>query len=183
MKKYILFIAMCLSLTLTFASCVTTASAYTQSYYDDDEIVIVDGTCYVYYTNPTTAFLNTLRIVDGSYFYVYNGGYLPVVFPRWEVWSPYRYFYYHQNRWYWRDRHHYDHYAYRKNTHWTDYRKPKIRPHTPNNRVLPRQPPKPNVNNHRPNRSGSHFSPSSTRTTVNHRNFGGTSRPQREGRR
>lgn len=108
-----------------FTSCITTSGLdelYTP--YDvENEIVVSDDVCYVYYTNPTTSFLNTLHIVNGAYYYWYVDRYIPVVFPRWNAWSPNRFFYYDRNRWLWRDRFHYDHNKYRREHRWGNFRK------------------------------------------------------------
>lgn len=174
MKK-IAFILVMVTMLFTFTSCVTSAMAYGINGYDND-VVVVDNVCYVYYTNPTTAFLNTLHIIDGSYYYWYSNRYVPVIFPRWEVWSPHRFFYYKRGSWMWRNRHqNYNHFEYRRTQHWVDHRRPSVRPHqsTPhfNNRYVPNK------------SNGSGFRPSSTRTTVNHGNFNRGIRPQHGGRR
>lgn len=121
MKRILLVLAIICSLS----SCVTTSTIDTsyEPYDVENNVVINDNVCYVYYTNPSTLFLNSLHIVDGAYYYWYTDRYIPVVFPRWEVWSPHRYFYYDRNRWVWRDRFHYDHNRYRREHHWVDYRK------------------------------------------------------------
>lgn len=121
MKRILLVLAIICSLS----SCVAT-SAIDTSYtpYDvENNIVVNDNICYVYYTHPSTLFLNSLHIVDGAYYYWYSDRYIPVVFPRWEVWSPHRFFYYDRNRWAWRDRFQYDHNRYRREHHWVDYRR------------------------------------------------------------
>lgn len=144
--KRILFV---LAIICSLSSCVTTSAIDTsyEPYNVENNVVVNDNVCYVYYTNPTTLFLNTLHIVDGAYYYWYVNRYIPVVFPRWEVWSPYRFFYYDRNHWVWRDRFHYDHNRYRREQHWMDYRKPSHRM-IPNN---PRQRPNTHNNNKRPN--------------------------------
>lgn len=102
MKKIILATAITL---LALVSCIGTdlISAGNGNYGYNDNIVVSGNTCYVYYSNPTASFLNTLRIINGSYHYYYGGRYIPVVFPRWRMWKPERY-YYNRDRWIPRDR-------------------------------------------------------------------------------
>ena len=176
--------AICLFTLTCFSSCVTT-KAVDISYhpYDlENNLVVENDICYVYYTNPTTLFLNTLCVIDGAYYYWHIDKYIPVVFPCWEVWSPYRFFYYDKNRWMWRDRYRYNHIEYRKTQHWRDYRRPNIQPR-PNRR--PTKPTtRPHINNHiLPKRHGIKPIPSSTRITVNHGSFNKGTRPQYGGRR
>lgn len=151
MKKIVLFIALFATVIFTCTSCVT-AQTFDTTYhpYDlEDNLVIENDVCYVYYTNPTTLFLNSLHIIDGAYYYWNVNKYIPVIFPKWEVWSPHRYFYYDRNRWLWRDRYHYNHEQYRRNQHWIDHRKP----HHPNVSPTPHKPrPHQHFNNrHQPN--------------------------------
>ena len=179
MRKLLTTIAVCLFTVTCFSSCVTT-KAVDISYhpYDlENNLVVENDICYVYYTNPTTLFLNSLYVIDGAYYYWHIDKYIPVVFPCWEVWSPYRFFYYDKNKWMWRDRYRYNHIEYRKNQHWRDYRRPSIqsrpntRPHQPNHTVRPTKPTThPRINNR-------------TRTTVNHGSFNKGTRPQYGGRR
>lgn len=128
MKKLFMILFLCVVVMTTCTSCVTTAVAYDDVYSRsdcrDDNVVVVDNVCYVYYENPTTAFLNTLYLIDGAYYYWYLDRYIPVVFPYWYAWSPHRFFYYHNNRWLWRDKIHYNHADYRRTHQWKDYRKP-----------------------------------------------------------
>lgn len=201
MRKLLLAMVVCLFSLTCFSSCVTTAHAYDYDYHpynESENVVVVDEICYVYYTNPTTLFLNSLHIIDGAYYYWHTNRYIPVVFPYWEVWSPHRFFYYDRNHWTWRDRHHgYNHLEYRRSQHWVDHRKPKphhvyhqrphqnTKPHQPSHNVRPTNPtthPRVNSQPHT-SRSGSTFRPSSTRTTVNHGSFSGGARPQHGGRR
>ena len=174
--------AICLFTLTCFSSCVTT-KAVDISYhpYDlENNLVVENDICYVYYTNPTTLFLNTLYVIDGTYYYWHIDKYIPVVFPCWEAWSPYRFFYYDRNRWRWRDRYHYNHMEYRKNQHWRDYRKPNtqhnLRPQPrPNHNIRPTKPTtRPQINN-KPFPNGHNIKPrpSSTRITVNHGSFHG----------
>ena len=131
MKKLFTISLFCVVALATFTSCATASVAYDEiyspHYYDDENIVVVDNICYVYYENPTTVFLNTLYLIDGAYYYWYFDRYIPVIFPRWYAWSPHRYFYFHENRWMWRDRIHYNHADYRRTHHWKDYRIPSNR--------------------------------------------------------
>lgn len=191
MRKLLTTIAVCLFTVTCFSSCVTT-KAVDISYHPYDlerNLVVENDICYVYYTNPTTLFLNSLYVIDGAYYYWYIDKYIPVVFPCWEVWSPYRFFYYNKNRWMWRDRYRYNHIEYRKNQHWRDYRRPSIQPrprtHRPNNNIRPTKPTtRPRINNHTlPNRHDLSPVPSSTRITVNHGSFNKGTRPQYGGRR
>lgn len=127
-----------------FTSCITTSGLnelYT-SYDVENDIVVSDDVCYVYYTNPTTSFLNTLHIVNGAYYYWYVDRYIPVVFPRWNAWSPNRFFYYDRNRWLWRDRFHYDHNKYRREHRWGNFRKPFNRTTQPRINRTNNKPPK-----------------------------------------
>lgn len=183
MRKLLTTMAICLLTVTCFSSCVTT-KAVDISYHPYDlerNLVVENDICYVYYTNPTTLFLNSLYVIDGAYYYWYIDKYIPVVFPCWEVWSPYRFFYYDKNRWMWRDRCRYNHMEYRKNQHWRDYRKlsiqprPNIRTHRPNHNIRPTKPTtRPRINNHTlPNRHDLSPVPSSTRITVNHGSFNG----------
>lgn len=183
--------AICLLTVTCFSSCVTT-KAVDISYHPYDlerNLVVENDICYVYYTNPTTLFLNSLYVIDGAYYYWYIDKYIPVVFPCWEVWSPYRFFYYNKNRWMWRDRYRYNHMEYRKNQHWRDYRRPNIQPrprtHRPNHNIRPTKPTtRPHINKHTlPNRHDLSPVPSSTRITVNHGSFNKGTRPQYGGRR
>lgn len=163
MRKLLIAVVVCLFSIICFSSCVTTAHAY--GYHTNNEsenVVVVNDTCYVYYTNPTTAFLNTLHIIDGAYFYWHMGRYINVVFPYWSVWSPYRYFYFENNVWNWRWRNGYNHIHhdyYRQHYRWNDYRhhRPYHYNHRPNIHTQPHQP---NIGHH-PNVS--------TRPNVNHR--------------
>ena len=179
--------AICLFTLTCFSSCVTT-KAVDISYHPYDlekNLVVENDICYVYYRNPTTLFLNTLYVIDGAYYYWHIDKYIPVVFPCWEAWSPYRFFYYDKNRWMWRDRYRYNHMEYRKNQHWRDYRRPttqhNLRPqprprtHRPNHNIRPTKPTtRPRINNHTlPNRHDLSPVPSSTRITVNHGSFNG----------
>lgn len=187
MKKIILFATVCFCILCSFTSCITTAQAYDYPYSNGNNVIVVGDTCYVYYQNPTNDFLNTLRVIDGYYFYWSINRYIPVVFPYWDAWSPYRYFYHNSNRWMWRDRVHYNHFNYRQNHRWMDYRRP------PQNRYN-RPPMRPNNNfnrggkftpqrratqprNHNYNRGSFNNRPhprgSSTRVTVNRGHFGG----------
>lgn len=123
MKKILLSLALAITVLGCFSSCITTAQAYS-----NDSVIVEGDTCYVYYNNPSNSFLNTLHVVDGAYFYWYINRYIPVVFPYWDVWSPYRYFYYDMNRWKWRDRYHnYNHFDYRRFHYWRDYRHHRLR--------------------------------------------------------
>lgn len=184
MKKIILFIAVIATVMFTCVSCVT-AQAFDTTYhpYDlENNLVVENDICYVYYTNPTTLFLNTLHIIDGAYYYWCVNKYIPVIFPNWSVWSPHRYFYYDRNRWAWRDRYHYNHEEYRRNQHWIDYRKPhhsNVSPSShkqhPNQHFDNRH--QPNVQNrnfdnrHQPN--GMHMSPNrNSSSRVNGGGFG-----------
>jgi hypothetical protein len=122
MKK--VFLILLFSCILT--SCITT-SGFDELYapYEvENNIVVNDDVCYVYYTNPTTSFLNTLHVVNGAYYYWYVDRYIPVVFPRWDAWRPNRFFYYDRNRWLWKDRTYYDHNKYRREHRYGDFRKP-----------------------------------------------------------
>ena len=173
MKRILLALAIIFSLS----SCVTTSTIDTsyEPYDVENNVIVNDDICYVYYTNPSTLFLNTLYIVDGSYYYWHVDKYIPVVFPRWEAWSPHRYFYYDKNRWAWRDRYHYDHNRYRREHHWIDYRKPSHRMF-PNK---PRQHPNTiNNNNNNNRRSTTIFGTHNRRQTVNNSRFRPT-RPNR----
>ena len=184
MKKTILFLLVLGLIIANCTSCVT-ARAYDDTYYpinQEENITVVDDVCYVYYTNPTTLFLNTLHIIDGAYYYWYVDKYIPVIFPRWSVWSPHRFFYYDRNHWSWRDRHpNYNHSEYRRTHKWNDYRKQQFKPH--NNYPQVRK------NTFIPNRThtqtapsrGFTTRPSSTRATVNH--SGGHTMNNRGGRR
>ena len=185
--------AICLFTLTCFSSCVTT-KAVDISYHPYDlekNLVVENNICYVYYTNPTTLFLNSLYVIDGAYYYWHIDKYIPVVFPCWEVWSPYRFFYYDKNRWMWRDRYRYNHMEYRKNQHWRDYRRPNMQPrpntrtHRPNHNIRPtKHTTHPHINNHTlPNRHDLSPVPSSTRITVNHGSFNKGTRPQYGGRR
>lgn len=187
MRKLLTTMAICLFTVTCFSSCVTT-KAVDISYHPYDlerNLVVENDICYVYYTNPTTLFLNSLYVIDGAYYYWHIDKYIPVVFPCWEVWSPYRFFYYDKNRWMWRDRYRYNHMEYRKNQHWRDYRRPNIQPR-PN--IRPTKPTtrphtRTTVNHTLPNRYGIKPIPSSTRITVNHGSFNKGTRPQYGGRR
>lgn len=144
MRKLVSLI-MLFAMLFVYTSCTSTVSAqtYGSDYYGvDNDVVVVGDTCYVYYKEPTTVFLNSLHIIDGAYYYWYHTRYIPVIFPNWFVWSPYRYFYYENNHWCWRDRHHYNHDYYRRTHYWIDYRhhnhphhnhgvNPPLRPHNP----------------------------------------------------
>ena len=98
MKKIILTTAIAL---LALVSCIDPdlISMGNCNYRYNENIVVSGNTCYVYYSNPTASFLNTLRIINGSYHYFYNGRYIPVIFPRWRMWKPERYYYYNRDRW------------------------------------------------------------------------------------
>lgn len=145
MKKILLITLLFISGLFMLTSCIS-AQTYRYSYdpYDvEHNLVVMNNVCYVYYTNPTTLFLNSLRIVDGAYYYRHNNHYIPVVFPNWAIWSPHRFFYYEKNKWMWRNRFNYNHNEYRRTHHWIDYRKPNRhqnykpnhqRPHNLNNR-------------------------------------------------
>lgn len=146
MKKIMsLFLIVC-----TFMSCIATNfvdSTY-DTYNDENNVVINENVCYVYYANPTVEFLNTLHIVNGSYYYWSSNRYIPVVFPRWNSWSPNRYFYYDKGKWLWRDRvptpynrrmdtHNLDNrnrFHNRQPNFIIDSRRPPIKPITPNSR-------------------------------------------------
>lgn len=187
MKKIILLATVCICILFGFTSCLTATQAYGYSYGNENDIVVVGDTCYVYYRNPTNEFLNTLHVVDGYYFYWAVDRYIPVIFPYWNVWSPYRHFYYNSNRWMWRDRFHYNHFNYRMNHRWMDYRKPPQHrynrpPMRPNNNhniggFPPQRKVAPPRNNGNFNRGGFNNRPqtrgSSTRVTVNRGHFGG----------
>lgn len=193
MRKFIFGFIVCMISFICLSSCVTTARTYDYDYHpynEDENVVVIGETCYVYYTNPTTLFLNSLHVANGMYFYKHINRYLPVVFPYWEVWSPHRYFYYDRNHWAWRDRHSgYNHLEYRRSQHWVDHRKP----HPNNHQIQPKRdvrPNKPNHNNrpsHPISRSQNKGVPSirqnRTRTTVNHGSFNGEARTQHRGRR
>lgn len=120
MKKFFISLFVCISSICFLGSCDT--MTYASSYRDNEDIIIRNGICYVYYENPSTTFLNTLRINDGSYYYWYANQYIPVYFPRWYDWSPYRSFYFNGNRWLWRDRIGYNHDAFRKKYVYPDFR-------------------------------------------------------------
>lgn len=125
MKKFFIALMICFASICTFSSCDTITYAASTSYgYDDyvDNVVIRNNVCYVYYENPTITFLNTLKIIDGYYYYWYTDRYIPVYFPRWYSWSPYRHFYYNGGRVMWRDRIHYNHDAFRRDYRYPDYR-------------------------------------------------------------
>lgn len=121
MKNTLRNLVMLIIVSVIMCGCSVSSNAYG---YNDENVIVVGDTCYVYYSEPTTAFLNTLHIIDGAYFYWYADRYVPVVFPLWRNWSPYRYFYYEHNRWLWRDRISYNHWRYRRTHPWIDYRKP-----------------------------------------------------------
>lgn len=170
MKKILLIVALIATFSLSCMSCSTSTYATNDvyQYQVDDNVVVVGDTCYVYYTNPTTTFLNTLYIIDGAYYYYHLGRYIHVVFPYWETWSPYRYFYYNNGIWSWRWRSGYSymhHYNYHHYNRWVDYRQHRnhynhrpnfdyrYRPHGGNHTVRPHGTTpnhRPNVNNHRP---------------------------------
>lgn len=104
MKRTIPYILVIFSL-FGLTSCFSYETMFPlQNEYYGENIVVRDNICYVYYTNPTQSFLNTLRIIDGSYHYYYHGKYLPVEFPRWNMWKPNRFYYYKDNRLMWRER-------------------------------------------------------------------------------
>ncbi len=138
-----------IALVFTTSSCVSTMSAQGVYSTTDDNVVVVDDTCYVYYAHPTDVFLSTLHVIDGAYFYWHMGRYINVVFPYWEAWSPYRYFYYSHNHWSWRWRNGYNHLHhnnYHLHNNWNSFRHHN-RPHTPMIDHRPRV----NNHNHRPN--------------------------------
>ena len=116
MKKYIESFIVCITILLGFTSCIDLQA------YDDNNIVIVNDVCYVYYTRPTTLFLNSLYVIDGAYYYRYTDRYIRVVFPNWNVWTPNRYFYYERDRWLYRDRYNYNNNNYRRDEPWSYYR-------------------------------------------------------------
>lgn len=136
MRKLFIAIFICFICVNCFTSCAVAGEVdgvyYTSTYNGVENVVVKDGICYVYYSNPSTVFLNTLHVIDGRYYYTYSGSYIPVVFPYWDAWSPHRYFYYDCNRWAWRDRIHYNHAEYRR-SHWGNYRRPMPSP----NRFVP----------------------------------------------
>lgn len=116
MKKYIESFIVCITILLGFTSCIDLQA------YDDNNIVIVNDVCYIYYTRPTTLFLNSLYVIDGAYYYRYTDRYIRVVFPNWNVWTPNRYFYYERNRWLYRERYNYSNNNYRRDEPWSYYR-------------------------------------------------------------
>lgn len=141
MKKFTLLLICGIMSLMLCTSCIASARAY--DYDEIENVVVADEVCYVYYTNPTTLFLNSLHIINGAYYYWHTNRYIPVVFPCWEVWSPHRFFYYDKNHWAWRDRYHgYNHLEYRRGQCWVDYRRSNIR--HPNiirpNRITPIKP-------------------------------------------
>ncbi len=106
MKKYINSFIVCLIILFSCVSCID-LQAYDDTYrpyYNDNNVVVVGNTCYVYYTRPTTSFLNSLYVIDGTYYYRYTDRYIRVIFPNWRDWSTDRYFYYERDRWLWRNR-------------------------------------------------------------------------------
>ena len=123
MKKFIISFIVCLSSIFLLGSCDTMTYATSTSYGYSDDIIVRNGVCYIYYENPTTTFLNTLHIIDGSYYYWHSDRYIPVYFPRWHDWSPYRHSYFNGNRWLWKDRVVYNHDAFRKRFAYPDFRR------------------------------------------------------------
>ena len=125
MKTYIKSFIVYITILFGLTSCID-LQAYDdiyQPYYNDNNIVIVNDVCYVYYTSPTTLFLNSLYVIDGTYYYRYADRYIRVAFPNWNVWSPNRYFYYERDRWLLRDRYNYNNNNYRKDEPWSYYRR------------------------------------------------------------
>lgn len=124
MKKYIESFIVCITILLGLTSCIDLQAFddIYQPYYNDNNIVIVNDVCYVYYERPTTLFLNSLYVNDGRYYYHYADRYIRVVFPNWDVWSPNRYFYYEIDRWLYRDRYNYNNNNYRRDEPWSYYR-------------------------------------------------------------
>lgn len=181
MKKILLLFTLIVTISLSCISCTTSAYATNDVYrYSvNDDVVVVGDTCYVYYTNPSTTFLNTLHVIDGAYFYWHLGRYIHVVFPYWETWSPYRYFYYSNGIWSWRWRNgfnhiHHDNYRYYNHYNAYKYRRDYIRYHSHVPKIDYRY--KPSINhggnhniNHRPSTitrsqpSRNHSRPSGTR--------------------
>lgn len=133
MKKYIESFIVCMTILFGFTSCIDLQAFddIYQPYYNDNNIVIVNDVCYVYYTTPTTLFLNSLYVIDGRYYYRYTDRYIRVVFPNWREWSPNRYFYYKRDRWLWK---------LRSNYNYNDYNNqlPRFYRGTPNNLEIPR---------------------------------------------
>lgn len=106
MKRFFISLIVCIAFVYTFTSCdtityTTTPSYASEEYYDN--IVVRDETCYVYYDMPSITFLNSLHIIDGYFYYWHINRYIPVHFPRWNDWKPYRYYYYNSGRLEWRD--------------------------------------------------------------------------------
>lgn len=124
MKKYIKSFIVCMTILFGLTSCIDLHAFddIYQPYYNDNNIVIVNDICYVYYTSPTTLFLNSLYVNDGRYYYRYGDRYIRVVFPNWTDWSQDRYFYYERNRWLYRDRYNYNNNNYRRDEPWSYYR-------------------------------------------------------------
>lgn len=133
MKKYIESFIVCMTILFGLTSCID-LQAYDDTYrpyYNDNNVVVVGNTCYVYYDQPTTLFLNSLYVIDGSYYYRYSDRYVRVVFPNWREWSPNRYFYYERDRWLWKWRSNYNYNGYNNHS-------PRFYRGTPNNLEIPR---------------------------------------------
>lgn len=123
-KLFLLFITLTVVI-FPFSSCANAQVYGSQEeiHQFNNDVVVVNGVCYVYYSNPTTLFLNSLHITNGAYYYYHRGSYIPVIFPNWEVWSPHRFFYYNVDQWCWRDRYVYNHNEYRRKQCWIDHRR------------------------------------------------------------
>lgn len=124
MKMYIKSFIVYITILFGLTSCIDLQAFNDiyQPYYNDNNIVIVNDVCYVYYERPTTLFLNSLYVNDGRYYYRYADRYVRVVFPNWTDWTQDRYFYYERNRWQWRDRYNYNNNNYRRDEPWSYYR-------------------------------------------------------------
>lgn len=130
MKRHLLTI-LCGFITLLTLNACATLNGYDDIYYSqqyDEGVVVRNNICYVYYSNPSTAFLNSLYLNNGSFYYLNYGRYIPVIFPRWNVWSSHRYFYRYDNGWRWRDRERgYNHNEWRRTQPWFNHKQPNIR--------------------------------------------------------
>lgn len=151
MKRFVNFLIIGAFALIALGSCGTSVGISAPYYsYDEvgDNVVVRDGVCYVYYDNPSIDFLNTLRFVNGSYYYWYSNRYVPVEFPRW-------------NR--------FKHDAYRRDYRYRYYKpKPQRRNFTPFKGFY-------NNKNFRPNnrRKSSFGNMRRIPNTVNHRPIGG----------
>lgn len=133
MKTYIKSFIVYITILFGLTSCIDLQAFddIYQPYNNNNNIVIVNDVCYVYYERPTTLFLNSLYVIDGRYYYRYAYRYVRVVFPNWEVWTPNRYFYYERDRWLWKWRSNYNYNGYNNQS-------PRFYRGTPNNLEIPR---------------------------------------------